>query len=61
MLLVRGIKAKVLIFLLNWLLNYKKMNEELPRVVEAAKSMIILMESLGSSASVQKMMPYENW
>lgn len=42
-------------------LNYKKMNEELPRVVEAAKSMIILMESFGSSASVQKMMPYENW
>ena len=42
-------------------LKYKKMNEELPRVVEAAKSMISLMESLGSSASVQKMMPYENW
>ena len=42
-------------------LNYKKMNKELPRVVEAAKSMIILMESLGSNASVQKMMPYENW
>lgn len=42
-------------------LNYKKMNEELHRVVEAAKSMISLMESLGSSASVQKMMPYENW
>lgn len=41
--------------------NYKRIHEELPGRIAAAKSMVSLMNSLGKGASVQKMMPYENW
>lgn len=41
--------------------SYKRIREELPGRVAAAKSMVSLMNSLGKGASVQKLMAYENW
>lgn len=42
-------------------ISYKRTAEDLDRCIPAAKSLIELVERLGNGASIQKMMPYENW
>jgi hypothetical protein len=42
-------------------ISYKRTAEDLERCIPAVKTMIEMMENLGSLASIQKMQPYENW
>ena len=42
-------------------ISYKRTAEDLDRCIPAARSLIELVERLGKGASIQKMMPYENW
>lgn len=42
-------------------ISYKRTAEDLERCIPAVKTMIEMMENLGSMASIQKMQPYENW
>ena len=42
-------------------ISYKRTAEDLERCIPAVKTMIEMMENLGSLASIQKMKPYENW
>jgi hypothetical protein len=49
-------KSKVVIYL-----NYKKINEELPKAVEALKILVSTIDSLGPGTSIQKIMWYENF
>jgi hypothetical protein len=49
-------KSKIVIYL-----NYKKINEELPKAVEALKILISTIDSLGPGTSIQKIMWYENF
>lgn len=42
-------------------ISYKRTAEDLERCIPAVKTMIDMMENLGSLASIQKMQPYENW
>jgi hypothetical protein len=42
-------------------ISYKNTQEDLDRCINSAKQLVALMDSLGKGASIQKMMPYENW
>ena len=42
-------------------ISYKRTAEDLERCIPAVKTMIEMMENLGSLASIQKMQSYENW
>lgn len=42
-------------------ISYKRTAEDLERCIPAVKTMIEMMDSLGSLASIQRMHPYENW
>lgn len=51
-----GSKNKVVFYI-----SYKNTQEDLDRCINSAKQLVALMDSLGKGASIQKMMPYENW
>lgn len=42
-------------------ISYKKTAEDLERCIAGAKALTELLESFGTGASIEKMMPYENW
>lgn len=51
-----GKKNKVVFYV-----SYKRTAEDLERCVGSAKALVELIDSLGTGASIQKLMPYENW
>lgn len=51
-----GQKNKVVFYV-----SYKRTAEDLERCVGSAKALVELVDSLGTGASIQKLMPYENW
>ena len=51
-----GQKNKVIFYV-----SYKRTAEDLERCVGSAKALVELVDSLGTGASIQKLMPYENW
>lgn len=51
-----GKKNKVVFYV-----SYKRTAEDLERCVGSAKALVDLVDSLGTGASIQKLMPYENW
>ena len=51
-----GQKNKVIFYV-----SYKRTAEDLERCIESAKALVELIDSLGTGASIQKLMPYENW
>lgn len=51
-----GQKNKVVFYV-----SYKRTAEDLERCVGSAKALVELIDSLGTGASIQKLMPYENW
>ena len=51
-----GQKNKVIFYI-----SYKNTEEDLKRCISSAKELIALVDSLGKGASIQKIMPYENW
>jgi hypothetical protein len=42
-------------------ISYKRTKEDLDKCIPAAKTLIEVMNNLGGLASIQKLMPYENW
>lgn len=51
-----GKKNKVVFYV-----SYKRTAEDLERCIGSAKALVELIDSLGTGASIQKLMPYENW
>ena len=51
-----GKKNKVIFYV-----SYKRTAEDLERCIGSAKALVELVDSLGTGASIQKLMPYENW
>ena len=51
-----GQKNKVVFYV-----SYKRTAEDLERCIGSAKALVELIDSLGTGASIQKLMPYENW
>lgn len=51
-----GQKNKVVFYV-----SYKRTAEDLERCIGSAKALVELVDSLGTGASIQKLMPYENW
>ena len=51
-----GQKNKVVFYV-----SYKRTAEDLERCIGSAKALVELVDSLGTRASIQKLMPYENW
>lgn len=51
-----GQKNKVIFYV-----SYKRTAEDLERCIGSAKALVELIDSLGTGASIQKLMPYENW
>lgn len=51
-----GQKNKVVFYV-----SYKRTAEDLERCIGSAKALVELINSLGTGASIQKLMPYENW
>ena len=51
-----GQKNKVVFYV-----SYKRTAEDLERCIGSAKALVELFDSLGKGASIQKLMPYENW
>ena len=42
-------------------ISYKRTKEDLDKCIPAAKTLIEVMNNLGGLASIQKLLPYENW
>ena len=42
-------------------ISYKRAKEDLDKCIPAAKTLIEVMNNLGGLASIQKLLPYENW
>lgn len=51
-----GQRNKVIFYI-----SYKRTAEDLERCISSVQALVKLIDSLGTGASIQKMMPYENW
>ena len=49
-------KSKIVIYL-----NYKKINDELPKAIESLKRLVAILDEMGAGTSIQKIMWYENF
>ena len=49
-------KSKIVIYL-----NYKKINDELPKAIESLKRLVAILDEMGAGTSIQKIMWYEKF
>lgn len=49
-------KHKIIIYL-----NYKKINDELPKAIESLKTLVATLQTMGNGISIQKIMWYDNF